>query len=182
MSQEITTTNSSDQSQQLTVAKQNEIAENEFRINIENFQRRLHQDPPADSLTKTPDGKAVAVAISHIEMTLDEYFFGQWCTENFRFQQIANEIVGVITLKVLHPVTKSWITREGAAAISIMVNSAPSNLTQQERSMWALDMANKKSNALDLGFPKLKADCTKNAAISLGKLLGRDIKIGRAHV
>jgi hypothetical protein len=28
---------------------------------------------------------------------------------------------------------------------------------------------------LDLAFPKLKAECVKNAALSLGKLFGRDL-------
>jgi hypothetical protein len=39
----------------------------------------------------------------------------------------------------------------------------------------ALDVQNKKSNALDMGFPKLKAECLKNAANSLGKMFGRDL-------
>jgi hypothetical protein len=36
-------------------------------------------------------------------------------------------------------------------------------------------MQNKKSNALDMGFPKLKTECFKNACNSLGKMFGRDL-------
>ena len=39
----------------------------------------------------------------------------------------------------------------------------------------ALNADNKKPNALDLAFPKLKTECIKNAALSLGKLFGRDL-------
>ncbi|MES1224826.1 MAG: hypothetical protein ABUT20_55560, partial [Bacteroidota bacterium] len=48
-------------------------------------------------------------------------------------------------------------------------------MSKQERNLYALDSSNKKPNALDLAFPKLKAECIKNAAQSLGKIFGRDI-------
>lgn len=146
-----------------------------FRIACQNFNSRLHSQPNAESLDKTPDGKAQTVTISHIEMTLDEYFFGLWETENFRWNQIGNEVVGAIDLKVFHPVVNGWLKRTGAASIVIMVDKAPEGISQQERNQWALNTANKKSNALDMAFPKLKAECLKNAAQSLGKLFGRDL-------
>ena len=44
-----------------------------------------------------------------------------------------------------------------------------------ERNRWALNPDNKKSNALDLAAGKLKSECVKNAALSLGKIFGRDL-------
>lgn len=141
------------------------IQENEFRGKCQTFIQKLNNLPDAESIDKTPDGKAGTILISHIEMLLDEYFFGLWETENFKWAVIANEIVGSIDLCFYHPVTGIRMKRNGAAAIQIMVNAGTN----------ALDVQNKKSNALDMGFPKLKAECLKNAANSLGKMFGRDL-------
>lgn len=145
------------------------------RVQIENFQKVLNSQPPNESIFKTPDGKADDLPISYVEMTLDELFFGQWSVKNFTSKVIANEVVGELELEVLHPVTNTWITRTGSAAIQIMVDKAPQNLTGQDRNSWALNPQNKKPNALDMAYPKLKAECVKNAAKSLGKIFGRDL-------
>lgn len=145
------------------------------RVQIENFQKVLNSQPPNESIFKTPDAKADDLPISYVEMTLDELFFGQWCVKNFTSKVIANEVVGELELEVLHPVTNTWITRTGSAAIQIMVDKAPQNLTGQDRNSWALNPQNKKPNALDMAYPKLKAECVKNAAKSLGKIFGRDL-------
>ena len=143
-----------------------------FREACQNFINRMNFEPKPESLGATPDGKASTVNISHIEMTLDEFFFGLWSTKNFKWEVIANEVVGSIDLEVLHPVSAHWITRSGAAAITIMVDKAPIGV---DRNSWALNVNNKKPNALYMGFPKLKAECLKNAANSLGKMFGRDL-------
>lgn len=149
----------------------------EFREKMQNFINKLNLEPNPSEIDKTPDGKANSIPISFIEMTLDEYFFGLWDTENFKWAVIANEVVGSIDLTVLNPVTGTKIKRVGAAAIQIMVDKRPDNVSP---SQWANDPMNKKPNALDMGFPKLKAECTKNAAQSLGKLFGRDINRKKA--
>jgi len=136
-----------------------------FRIRMQNFSTKLNSLPSPESIDKTPDGKAGTILISHIEMLLDENFFGLWETENFKWAVIANEIVGSIDLVLTHPVTNQKFRRVGAASVQIMVNAGTN----------ALDVNNKKSNALDMGFPKLKTECVKNAANSLGKLFGRDL-------
>jgi len=156
MSQELT-----QQTNQTVVA----VSNDEFRTKCQNFIKRLNNLPEAQSIGKTPDGKANTILISHLEMLLDEYFLGIWETENFRWSVITNEIVGSIDLIVLHPVTGMKIKRTGAAAIQIMVNKGSDPMQVQ----------NKKANALDMGFPKLKAECIKNAANSLGKMFGRDL-------
>jgi hypothetical protein len=149
-------------------------------INIEalqKFQQRLNLEPALESVELTPDKKASTVVISHIEMTLDEMFFGQWKTEGFRWQTIANEVQGTLELIVVHPVTGYEIRRTGAASVVIMVDRVPESIKDdpQLRNQWALSPSNKKPNALDMAFPKLKSECLKNAAQSLGKVFGRDL-------
>jgi hypothetical protein len=114
-------------------------------------------------------------------MTLDELFLGQWSTTNFTWSAIANEVQGAITLEVLHPVTGEKIIRQGAASVIITVDRVPDELKNDPhaRNRWALSPENKKPNALDLSFPKLKAECLKNAAQSLGKIFGRDLNRSR---
>jgi hypothetical protein len=144
---------------------------------LQKFQARLNTEPDPMAVEATPDRKAQTVVISHIEMTLDELFFGQWSTSNFTWSHIANEVQGSLELMVIHPVSGHRLTRIGAASIVITVDKVPDAIKDnpQERNMWALNTANKKANALDLAFPKLKAECLKNAAQSLGKVFGRDI-------
>lgn len=163
---------------------------NDFRLALQGFITKVSQLPSEDAIGATADGKAKTVYISHIETTLDEYFFGLWETENFKWQVVQNEIVGSIELVMIHPVSGLRYRRTGAAAIQIMVDKYPMEPTAEEsklwkkpewdnyrkdKNRWALDVENKKQNALDMGFPKLKADCVKNAALSIGKLFGRDI-------
>lgn len=145
------------------------------QVQLEKFQSRLNTAPNPKKLAKTPDGKADDLPISYVEMTLDELYFGLWETVNFKSQLIANEVVGSLELRVFHPITQQWISRTGTASIIIMVDRVPDGVTGQEKNRWALDPSNKKSNALDMAYPKLKAECTKNAAKSLGKIFGRDL-------
>lgn len=148
-------------------------------IAIQNFAAKLNKEPNPSEFDKTPDGKASHLPISFIEMTLDELYFGLWETANFKWSAITNEVQGSIELIVTHPITGEKITRVGAASIVITVDSLePSDkerMSKQDRNLYALNPENKKPNALDLGFPKLKAECLKNAAASLGKIFGRDI-------
>lgn len=151
-------------------------AENKITT-VQEFLARLNAEPNPSAIDKTPDGKASTVVISAIETTLDEMFLGMWSTKNFKTKVIANEVVGELELEVVHPITGHTITRTGAAAIQITVDKVPDEIkdNSQKKNMWALDPSNKKSNALDLTYPKLKAECTKNAAQTLGKIFGRDL-------
>ncbi len=150
---------------------------NDFRLACQGFITRLSTLPNEESVGTTADKKAKTIYISHIEMTLDEYFFGLWSTENFKWNVISNEIVGSLELVMTHPVTGQVFRRVGAAAVTIMVDAVPQEIKDNPklRNEWALDVSNKKPSALDMGFPKLKAECVKNAANSLGKLFGRDL-------
>ena len=158
---------------QIAPTKKNEVAQMvdaEFRSKVQNFINKINKENPIYGVEKTPDGKAKTLTISHVEMTLDEYFLGLWETENFKWAVITNEVVGSIDLVFTHPVTGQKYKRVGAASIIIMVDKGAN----------ALDVTKKKSNAMDLGFPKLKAECLKNAAQSLGKLFGRDLNRNNA--
>lgn len=142
---------------------------------ISEFQVKANKKADAKFVEKTPDGRADTLVISYVENRLDELYSGLWSTCNFRTTVMTNEIAGIITLKVLNPSCGVWIEREGAAAVQIMVDRCPENIQGEERNRWALNLENKKSNALQTVYPKLKAECMKNAAKSLGITFGRDL-------
>ena len=140
--------------------------EMEMRVKLENFLGALSRQPSDKDIDKTPDGKAFTLPIDFVETTLDELFFGMWQTHSFTYNREFNELIGSLVLEVKHPITGDWIKRMGAGGIIIMQDSGAT-----------LDQFNstKKKNALDLSFPKLKAECLKNAAQSLGNIFGRNL-------
>jgi hypothetical protein len=144
---------------------------------LQKFQGRLNSEPAMEGVELTPDRKASTLVISHIEMTLDELFFGQWTTEKFQWSHIANEVQASLELVVTHPVSGQQIRRIGTASVVIMVDRVPDDIKDDPilRNRWALSADNKKPNALDMAFPKLKSECLKNASQSLGKVFGRDL-------
>jgi hypothetical protein len=133
---------------------------------LQDFQTKLNREPNPTELGKTPDGKARTLPISFIEMTLDELFLGQWETSEPTYQQVFNEVIGSMVLTVWHPITGRPIRRVGFASVVI---------TQDKDAQISEFTTTKKKNALDLSFPKLKSECLKNAAQSLGKVFGRDL-------
>ena len=167
-------------STELAPTKKNEVEQKQTAdelLRIQKFASSLNHSDPTSGVEPTPDNKAKTLTISHVEMTLDEYFFGLWSTENFKWSVIQNEVVGSLDLIVVHPMNGMFIRRTGAASIIIQVDKVPEEIrgNSQLRNEWALNASNKKQNALDMGFPKLKAECLKNAAQSLGKIFGRDL-------
>lgn len=137
-----------------------------MKIQMQDFQAKLNRDPNEKELGATADGKAKTLPISFVEMTLDEMFYGQWELSDVTTQQIFNEVVGTGILTVIHPITGRPLRRAGFGAVVI---------TQDSGAKLADFNITKKKNALDLTFPKLKAEILKNAAQSLGKIFGRDI-------
>jgi hypothetical protein len=163
----------------LAKAKETE-AELAFWTRLQTFNGIINGDVEAEKLQPHPFvANCKYLPISFIEMALDEIFFGQWNTGEFKWQVVSNEVIASLELEVFHPLTKQWIKRTGAGAIQIMVDSIPEatkkTMTKQEINGWAVDIANKKPGALtNGGFAKLKAECFKNACLSLGKYFGRD--------
>lgn len=137
-----------------------------LRLLMQDFTRRLNMEPDPREFDQTPDGKARTLPISFVEMTLDELFLGQWEVSECHTQQVFNEVVGHGVLTVWHPITQRPIKRTGFGAVVI---------TQDKDAAVADFNMTKKKNALDLTYPKLKAEITKNAAQTLGKIFGRDI-------
>jgi hypothetical protein len=74
-------------------------------------------------------------------------------------------VTASIELKVFHPIAHVWITRCGVASKQIMVHSKTD----------AMKLENKIQNCLITVMPALKAECIKNAAKSLGAILGRNL-------
>lgn len=136
------------------------------KILLQDFIRKLNVEPDPREFEKTPDGRAQYLPVSFVEMTLDEIFMGQWELTDIQTQQIFNEVVGNGILTVINPVTQKPIRRAGFGAVVI---------TQDKDAAIADFNITKKKNALDLTYPKLKAEILKNAASSLGKVFGRDI-------
>jgi hypothetical protein len=137
-----------------------------IRLLMQDFTRRLNTEPDPREFDKTPDNKAFTLPISFVEMTLDEIFLGQWELHTVNTTQIFNEVVGTGILSVWHPITGREIRRAGFASV-VITQDAKATIEEFNRT--------KKKNALDLSFPKLKAEITKNAAQTLGKIFGRDI-------
>lgn len=155
---------------------------------IEEFTKLISQAPDKDGVKKTPDGNAETLVISYIESKLDEIYLRQWGASDVHVQQIGNEILVWLTLWVIDPQTKMKIERPGFAAVVITVDAVPDSLKwnqsdpqnvqnekKRERNQWALDMSNKKPNAMYLSFPKAKSMAIKNAAQSLGVIFGRNL-------
>lgn len=135
---------------------------------IENLQKMLNQYPSDSEIQVNKQAKnAKYIPIAVIERLLDEMYLGIWQTDNFRTEVIANEVVGAIDLKVYHPVAKVWMTRTGAASAMILTSSGK-----------PVTLENKITNALVTMYPKLKAECIKNAAKSLGVRFGRALNRG----
>lgn len=136
------------------------------RVALQNFIEKLNREPNPTEFEKTPDGRAQYLPVSFVEMTLDEIFLGQWELSDVQYSQIFNEVVGSGILTVFNPITNKPLRRAGFGAVVI---------TQDKDAAIADFNITKKKNALDLTFPKLKAEILKNAASSLGKVFGRDI-------
>ena len=120
---------------------------------------------PKPSDVKTRNGNRY-IPIGILESRLDQFFFGDWSTENFTYAREFNEMIGSIELVVTNPITGEKIRRVGTASIQIMQDA---NTTVNQFN------DTKKKNALEAGFPKLKAECFTNACRGLGEIFGRNL-------
>jgi hypothetical protein len=140
-------------------------------IRVQQFQSFL-QKPPAEKEVRSNKfaNNSKYLPISFMEMTLDEIFFGLWQTRNFKTMNIANEIVGEIELWVFHPIVKTWLCRVGAGAVQIQMKSV-----EKGGSGDITNIKDKIVNTLSKDYPHLKAECFRNACLSIGKMFGRDL-------
>jgi len=162
-------------------AAKSDLEQNQWLLKMQRFTTICNSDVEEINLEPHPVAKnRKYLPISFMEMSLDQLFFGLWQTDKFQWQVIANEITASLELSVFHPYAKMWVTRTGTAAAAIMVDSiaeeAKRGMSKQDINAWALDIRNKKPSALEMGgFAALKADCFKNACLSLGRYFGRDV-------
>lgn len=136
----------------------------EFELRLEAFLKMLNEHPPQSIIQQR--GNYYYTPISYVEATLDRLYLGLWEAKNFQWTTHANEMVGSVDLSVYHPVAEKWITRTGAAAIAVR---------QAKDSKVEEFFQTKIKNALEMDFPHLLADCTKNAANKFGVVFGRDL-------
>lgn len=143
------------------------------------FNKRIQTEPETNDLQvhkqikiKRKDARGYEInveykylPISFLEMKLDEIFGGLWKTSNFQYTYIANELVGSIELEFWHPVAQTWLNRIGAGSVQIQF--------KKETDFTILQ--NKYQNTLTKDFPHLKAECFRNACLSIGKSFGRDL-------
>jgi len=144
------------------IQKADEIKD--IRKKIQNFHTILNKEP-VGTKTNAYANNTKYLPISFLEMKLDEMFFGLWQTKEFKTQVIANEIIGSLELSYYHPVSMTWIIRAGAAGVLIRQSSG-ADIT---------DISKKIKNALVMDYPHLKAQCFRNACLSIGKSFGRDL-------
>lgn len=148
-----------------------ELIDNAIRTNAQNFQTLLHKTPKQEEVKSNAHANnSKYLPISFLEMTLDEMFFGLWQTKNYQTKVIANEIVGEIELAYFHPVHKVWISRIGAGGVQIQMISE-----KKGGSGDITDIGQKIKNTLTKDYPHLKAECFRNACLSIGKAFGRDL-------
>lgn len=151
--------------------EETELIENQVRVNAQNFQTLLHKTPKQEEVKSNAHANnAKYLPISFLEMTLDEMFFGLWQTQKFVTKVIANEIVGELELSYFHPTHKLWLTRVGAGAVQIQMISEKKGGTGD-----ITDIGQKIKNTLTKDYPHLKAECFRNACLSIGKAFGRDL-------
>jgi hypothetical protein len=135
----------------------------------EAFQMLLNQEPSKSEVrTNKMANNSQYIPVDTAEGLLDSFYAGLWNTVNFRWQVVANEIIGSIDLEVYHPAAKMWIKRTGAASAMI-----------QTRKGEPITVESKHINTLVKDFPHLKAECLKNAAKSLGLRFGRNLNRGQ---
>ena len=138
--------------------------EKEFETRLERFLMLVNK--PVDKGAVRARQQFQYIPISVIENQLDEIFMGQWKIVNFKWQQIANEIVGSVELHVMNPVSKEWIVRTGAGGVQIR---------QKKDTEIAEILQYKIKDTLGMDFPHLLSECIKNAAKKLGQYFGRNL-------
>ena len=88
----------------------------------------------------------------------------------FKAEVIGNELVGSLELSYFHPTFHTWITRIGSAGTMIQYKSVKNGGSGD-----ITEIRDKIINTLVKDYPHLKAECFRNACLSIGKSFGRDL-------
>jgi hypothetical protein len=146
---------------------------------LQGFQKQFLQNDPSNKEIRKNEfaNNSMYLPISFMEMTLDEIFFGLWQTKNFTSRTVANEEVGSLELWYFHPVAQTWLCRVGAAAVMIQYEAEYEGEGKDRKKIKTniTDISKKITNTLTKDYPHLKAECFRNACLSIGKTFGRDL-------
>ena len=152
--------------QKLPAIYNNKAKDLKLYQSLQNFTGLINREPlPLEIKVNEFANNSLYIPISIQQTKLDILFAGLWETRNFKWERMANEIVGSIELRVFHPILKEWITKIGTAAVQIRLKSGSK----------AYELDNKITNALVMDFPHLEASTLNNACQKLGKWFGRDV-------
>ena len=130
---------------------------------LEDFNKRMNQEPDKDILQPTPDGKAQYIPVDFIENMLREDFAGVYQITLQTERRELNEYIVVARISVYHPIVQQWMHYDGLGVTQIMQDSG-ATLAQFNDT--------KKKNALEMNAPKAYSEAIKNAAKKIGKRYG----------
>lgn len=150
-----------------------------WEAELTSFINVLKASPTKDEIlvNKFADN-SLYIPIGMVESKLDYLFNGLWETKEFNYSVIVNELVCSLQLRVFHPKAMVWIERTGVGAVQIQLKAEYEVDEEGKRTKKAvdvLDVSKKIANTLTKDFPHAKAEALKNAAKSLGNILGRDL-------
>lgn len=125
----------------------------------------LNNAPNHKWLKSHPTAKGVLyLPIDKIELLLD-MIFSEWRVEVLQLSQLAQSVCATVRVHYKNPISGEWSFHDGVGASPLQTNAGKS----------AADLANIKSNAVQLAAPAAKSYAIKDAVEHLGKLFGRDI-------
>lgn len=137
----------------------------ELLLQLEKFTTNLNKAPNQAKIAKHKQGY-LYIPISTIEKDLAKMFFGLVQYEVISSVQVFNEILVTARIKVFHPVIQQWLNYDGVGSAVI----------QQDANTKVQDFhLAKKSNAMQLAFPRAYAEAIKNASKKIGKKFGSDL-------
>lgn len=118
----------------------------------EDFLKIINADP--EDVKKSEDGSYEFIPISKIEAKLDTVFFGEWSWDFDRDVFGKSYATGKGSIRYLHPVSNTWITKSGTAAIVL-------------------------TKEVTMDYPRLEAMTIMNAVKKIGRAFGRDLNRDR---
>lgn len=147
----------------LSIYEINELAEFDANVKplLDDFMKKLSLKPNEKVIKTNPFSQnAKYIPIEVIESALDSIFQGLWKVDNLQCSIQINSIVVSLDLHVLHPITRTWLTRSGIGAVPVELDKVTKEVN---------------SKALHKNVPAAKAFAFRNAAQSLGRRFGRNL-------
>jgi recombination DNA repair RAD52 pathway protein len=125
----------------------------------------LNSEPKAEWVKIHPMTKQKYLPIERVEYLLT-VIFGSWYVEIKEIKVLANSVVTTVRVYVKNPLTGEMQFQDGVGAMPIQIKKDSGS---------AIDFANMKSNAIQLGAPASESYAIKDACEKFGKIFGKDI-------